>query len=267
MAFLNNLKSKIQNNNITDDVIGEIFEDVQDVPSTKEKQATKENRKVKRKEEEISFPLPTFNKKEVDRQKEEVKSTQSIKSLDIPVLEEIKFDVQADKTYGFLQVLGVDRTLSFDGLLSESDVDNVTFTKTAPVGLEIKEVQAFCDRVMAAIIDYKALITRKQEDLEKIIEALSRSYTENNNLKHQMELGSIYQMTQNNENRLRDEITELKIENSTLKQQITTLLNELKDLKNTKDIKKEATQEKSQERVVVKGEIKSGLPCLDDLEI
>lgn len=160
------------------------------------------------------------------------KTTTSTESKIIP----ITFDKNATKeNEAILNVLNIPRhrEVKVDKFLSPNDIRTYQFTMSIPQGVDIKEVDEFCQIMEFQINALLLALQRKEEDFTKLLQEL-------NKLENKIVGMKIQQDVENLDNETdsmvvaNDTIVNLRLEINELKKKVKTLERKLKDTNSQK---------------------------------
>lgn len=169
-----------------------------------EKPTTKKNTKT-------NIPKPVFS---VEEPAEPVLSERVSNMIDI---------TQNKGKYPALKILNIDFEPTVANLITPTDIDNATFTITAPTGLSADEVEQFCDTVQRDIAVYQSIIAQRQQDFLKLLEHTNDLAEKLADQKEESELANFILDSKSKEDSLKERLADLQIENAELKAEIDKL--------------------------------------------
>lgn len=126
----------------------------------------------------------------------------------------------ANKAEGLLKLIGVELEPQIGNLITPNDVENVEFSVTAPTGLNAEEVEQFCDSVQRDISVYLNIIESRQIDFLKLLEHCGELEKKLVEQREESQLASYIVQGSSDEDKLRDKIANLQIENMELKEKL-----------------------------------------------
>ena len=144
----------------------------------------------------------------------------------VPQMPQIQEEVPSipsnpSKKYPVLEMLGIDFEPDICNLTTPEDMDNVVFDMSAPTGLNPDQVEQFFNKIQSDLAIYRNIIDNRQKDFIILLEqinSLTDKIVEHN---QEQELAS-YIVDDNGQEveRLKNELVNLRLENSELKSQI-----------------------------------------------
>lgn len=126
----------------------------------------------------------------------------------------------ANKAEGLLKLIGVELEPQIGNLITPDDVENVEFSVTAPTGLNAEEVEQFCDSVQRDISVYLNIIESRQIDFLKLLEHCGELEKKLVEQREESQLASYIVQGSSDEDKLRDKIANLQIENMELREKL-----------------------------------------------
>lgn len=144
----------------------------------------------------------------------------------------------ANKAEGLLKLIGVELEPQIGNLITPNDVENVEFSVTAPTGLNAEEVEQFCDSVQRDISVYLNIIESRQIDFLKLLEHCGELEKKLVEQREESQLASYIVQGSSDEDKLRDKIANLQIENMELKEKLANF-EKSDNTVNSNDITKE----------------------------
>lgn len=144
----------------------------------------------------------------------------------------------ANKAEGLLKLIGVELEPQIGNLITPNDVENVEFSVTAPTGLNAEEVEQFCDSVQRDISVYLNIIKSRQIDFLKLLEHCGELEKKLVEQREESQLASYIVQGSSDEDKLRDKIANLQIENMELKEKLANF-EKSDNTVNSNDITKE----------------------------
>lgn len=230
-----NIFSRVQNkleNEIGNETIGDYgFEKNRpqsDVPS-KNKKVKKEKSKKELKQKEKTKKEKI--KKEKPKKEELIKDSMTV--FNIPKIEEDTFQIPKlpetielptkNKKYPVLELLGISKDVDFSHLISVEDIENAEFSLTAPTGLDPREVEVFCNKLEHDIAQYRAIILNRQEDFVKLLDEVLKLENQLIEKQQESELASFIIDQKSTEEKLKEELLELRLENQELRYKVAQL--------------------------------------------
>ena len=126
----------------------------------------------------------------------------------------------ANKAERLLKLIGVELEPQIGNLITPNDVENVEFSVTAPTGLNAEEVEQFCDSVQRDISVYLNIIESRQIDFLKLLEHCGELEKKLVEQREESQLASYIVQGSSDEDKLRDKIANLQIENMELKEKL-----------------------------------------------
>lgn len=213
---------------------GEVLasETLGEVDKKKKKKISKESAK----KEPIKKPKESKKKKATEEVAPKlVKKT--IKEEPLVKPEEQGF-TYANKAEGLLKLIGVELEPQIGNLITPNDVENVEFSVTAPTGLNAEEVEQFCDSVQRDISVYLNIIESRQIDFLKLLEHCGELEKKLVEQREESQLASYIVQGSSDEDKLRDKIANLQIENMELKEKLANF-EKSDNTVNSNDITKE----------------------------
>lgn len=126
----------------------------------------------------------------------------------------------ANKAEGLLKLIGVELEPQIGNLITPNDVENVEFSVTAPTGLNAEEVEQFCDSVQRDISVYLNIIESRQIDFLKLLEHCGELEKKLVEQREESQLASYIVQGSSDEDKLRDKIANLQIENMELREKL-----------------------------------------------
>lgn len=201
-----------------------------------------DKKKKKKISKEATKKEPTKKPKETKKKKatEEVAPKvikKTIKEESLVVPEEQGF-TYANKAEGLLKLIGVELEPQIGNLITPDDVENVEFSVTAPTGLNAEEVEQFCDSVQRDISAYLNIIESRQIDFLKLLEHCGELEKKLVEQREESQLASYIVQGSSDEDKLRDKIANLQIENMELKEKLANF-EKSDNTVNSNDITKE----------------------------
>ena len=192
----------------------------------------------KKKKKKISKEPPKKPTKKVKEQKKK-KATEGVapKPIKKTIKEEQGF-TYANKAEGLLKLIGVELEPQIGNLITPNDVENVEFSVTAPTGLNAEEVEQFCDSVQRDISVYLNIIESRQIDFLKLLEHCGELEKKLVEQREESQLASYIVQGSSDEDKLRDKIANLQIENMELKEKLANF-EKSDNTVNSNDITKE----------------------------
>lgn len=180
-----------------------------------------DKKKKKKISKEATKKEPTKKPKETKKKKatEEVALKPIKKTIkEEPLVEpEEQGFTYANKAEGLLKLIGVELEPQIGNLITPDDVENVEFSVTAPTGLNAEEVEQFCDSVQRDISVYLNIIESRQIDFLKLLEHCGELEKKLVEQREESQLASYIVQGSSDEDKLRDKIANLQIENMELK--------------------------------------------------
>ena len=213
---------------------GEVLasETLGEVDKKKKKKISKESAK----KEPIKKPKES-KKKKVTEEVAPKPIKRTIKEKPLVVPEEQGF-TYANKAEGLLKLIGVELEPQIGNLITPNDVENVEFSVTAPTGLNAEEVEQFCDSVQRDISVYLNIIESRQIDFLKLLEHCGELEKKLVEQREESQLASYIVQGSSDEDKLRDKIANLQIENMELKEKLANF-EKSDNTVNSNDITKE----------------------------
>lgn len=213
---------------------GEVLasETLGEVDKKKKKKISKESAK----KEPIKKPKETKKKKATEEVAPKV-IKKAIKEEPLVEPEEQGF-TYANKAEGLLKLIGVELEPQIGNLITPDDVENVEFSVTAPTGLNAEEVEQFCDSVQRDISVYLNIIESRQIDFLKLLEHCGELEKKLVEQREESQLASYIVQGSSDEDKLRDKIANLQIENMELKEKLANF-EKSDNTVNSNDITKE----------------------------
>lgn len=201
-----------------------------------------DKKKKKKISKEATKKQPTKKPKEAKKKKatEEVAPKvikKTIKEEPLVEPEEQGF-TYANKAEGLLKLIGVELEPQIGNLITPDDVENVEFSVTAPTGLNAEEVEQFCDSVQRDISVYLNIIESRQIDFLKLLEHCGELEKKLVEQREESQLASYIVQGSSDEDKLRDKIANLQIENMELKEKLANF-EKSDNTVNSNDITKE----------------------------
>lgn len=144
----------------------------------------------------------------------------------------------ANKAEGLLKLIGAELEPQIGNLITPDDVENVEFSVTAPTGLNAEEVEQFCDSVQRDISVYLNIIESRQIDFLKLLEHCGELEKKLVEQREESQLASYIVQGSSDEDKLRDKIANLQIENMELKEKLANF-EKSDNTVNSNDITKE----------------------------
>lgn len=183
-----------------------------------------DKKKKKKISKEATKKEPTKKPKETKKKKatEEVAPKvikKAVKEEPLVEPEEQGF-TYANKAEGLLKLIGVELEPQIGNLITPDDVENVEFSVTAPTGLNAEEVEQFCDSVQRDISVYLNIIESRQIDFLKLLEHCGELEKKLVEQREESQLASYIVQGSSDEDKLRDKIANLQIENMELKEKL-----------------------------------------------
>ena len=202
---------------------GEVLasETLGEVDKKKKKKISKEA--TKKPKEPTKKPKETKKKKATDEVAPKV-IKKAIKEEPLVEPEEQGF-TYANKAEGLLKLIGVELEPQIGNLITPDDVENVEFSVTAPTGLNAEEVEQFCDSVQRDISVYLNIIESRQIDFLKLLEHCGELEKKLVEQREESQLASYIVQGSSDEDKLRDKIANLQIENMELKEKLDNTVN------------------------------------------
>lgn len=199
----------------------------------------------KKKKKKISKEPPKKPTKKVKEQKKK-KATEEVapKVIKKTIKEEPLVEPEeqgftyANKAEGLLKLIGVELEPQIGNLITPDDVENVEFSVTAPTGLNAEEVEQFCDSVQRDISVYLNIIESRQIDFLKLLEHCGELEKKLVEQREESQLASYIVQGSSDEDKLRDKIANLQIENMELKEKLANF-EKSDNTVNSNDITKE----------------------------
>lgn len=201
-----------------------------------------DKKKKKKISKEATKKEPTKKPKETKKKKATEEVTPKpikkvIKEEPLVVPEEQGF-TYANKAEGLLKLIGVELEPQIGNLITPNDVENVEFSVTAPTGLNAEEVEQFCDSVQRDISVYLNIIESRQIDFLKLLEHCGELEKKLVEQREESQLASYIVQGSSDEDKLRDKIANLQIENMELKEKLANF-EKSDNTVNSNDITKE----------------------------
>lgn len=201
-----------------------------------------DKKKKKKISKEATKKQPTKKPKETKKKKatEEVAPKvikKTVKEEPLVEPEEQGF-TYANKAEGLLKLIGVELEPQIGNLITPDDVENVEFSVTAPTGLNAEEVEQFCDSVQRDISVYLNIIESRQIDFLKLLEHCGELEKKLVEQREESQLASYIVQGSSDEDKLRDKIANLQIENMELKEKLANF-EKSDNTVNSNDITKE----------------------------
>lgn len=201
-----------------------------------------DKKKKKKISKEATKKEPTKKPKETKKKKatEEVAPKvikKAVKEEPLVVPEEQGF-TYANKAEGLLKLIGVELEPQIGNLITPDDVENVEFSVTAPTGLNAEEVEQFCDSVQRDISVYLNIVESRQIDFLKLLEHCGELEKKLVEQREESQLASYIVQGSSDEDKLRDKIANLQIENMELKEKLANF-EKSDNTVNSNDITKE----------------------------
>lgn len=119
-------------------------------------------------------------------------------------------------------------------IVTSSDIDNVEFELIAPVGLDPNQVAPFLDKVELDIEQIYSLFEKNKENFNKLMKEYNSLENKYIAQRQELELTTIFNTSKSEEDKLKDQIFELKLEIQELKTVNDNLKRELKKVKYTR---------------------------------
>lgn len=119
-----------------------------------------------------------------------------------------------------LEILGISENVSDDSVLEIDDFENVEFTKVAPVGIDIPEVERFVDKTIRELKKLHNIIEKRQDDFEKLYHEALRLESKVIAYQHDSQLANSILGNKEKEDSLKEEIIKLRLENQELKHKL-----------------------------------------------
>lgn len=215
---------------------GEVLasETLGEVDKKKKKRISKEA--TKKPKEPTKKPKETKKKKATEEVAPKL-AKKTIKEEPLVEPEEQGF-TYANKAEGLLKLIGVELEPQIGNLITPDDVENVEFSVTAPTGLNAEEVEQFCDSVQRDISVYLNIIESRQIDFLKLLEHCGELEKKLVEQREESQLASYIVQGSSDEDKLRDKIANLQIENMELKEKLANF-EKSDNTVNSNDITKE----------------------------
>lgn len=221
---MDNLFNKLSSA-ISSEVLGEVDEFGQPLnPNKNQKKKTKPAKKpaIMRTKKEIKVPV-------IDK---------SSTNRDIIAQQSIDITTPQGK-YPVLKFLHIDLAPNLENLITPDDIANVEFSITAPTGLNADEIEQFCDSVQRDISQYINLIEQRQADFMKLLEHCEELSQKLVDQKQESELASFIIERQTAEDKLKEQLVTLRLENAELQRKLDQLTKERKPTNNLPHNKEE----------------------------
>lgn len=155
-----------------------------------------------------------------------------VENSDVPVIKKSK-NVSSNShrhNYQILNVLGIDYSYNVDDLVDLNEFEDVEFTRVAPVGIDIPEVERYVEKSVRAISKLLQTLERRQHDFERLAMEASNLEAKLIAKQHDTELTNSVLATKEKEDRLKERVVELQLENQELKHKLEQRLHPLSDL-------------------------------------
>lgn len=224
MNLVNKFKGSLQKS-IGNETIGDLgfnlnpSEETNEVKSKKIRE--KPNKKTRQPKPEKP---PKINKPDIEVETEDF-SIDEVVQFEVPEFTDEIQDFQYTKNFPILEILGIEKDINIDGYITELDIENTEFTLTAPTGINPKEVEVFCNKLQRDVSIYRNLILSRQEDFMKLLEEALKLESKLVKRQNENELANFVITQKNNEEKLKELVVELRIENQELKNRLARLEN------------------------------------------
>lgn len=238
MKIVNKLKDSLQDS-LGNELIGideediEIEEDIEVVKKDK-----KNKRKAKQKPMESVFDLG-IEKNDIYSTEESELNTNKEKGLDSAVLD----------------ILKISNTINLEGLITPDDIEQVEFSLSMPSGIDPGEVETFLNRVQKDLSKIYTRIRDREEDFDKLVRETDRLQTRIVEINQSRSMLDTLNKNKDTIDSLKNQIIDLRIENTTLKSTIDkyeAMKQELEKMKLQEEIRKEEENKKTQKIKEVK---------------
>lgn len=236
MGFLNKVKDSVSflGNESLGDINPKLLKE-KEVEAVKPKKEKKTKEAKPPKEKKIKEVKPPKEKKikEVKPPKEKkIKKTfeQPVEEKPVPKvnfksmenfeeLENITTNI-SHKSYPILEMLGIPATYNASGVSHISEFEEAEFTRVAPVGIEISEVERFVDKTIEEIKRLHGIILERQSSFDKLLNEANAIQGKLIAKQHDDQLTSSILETKQKEDELKEKIVELQFENQELKHRL-----------------------------------------------
>lgn len=237
MGFLNKMKDSVSflGNESLGDINPKLLKEkeVEAVKPPKEKKIKEAKPKKEKKIKEEAKPAKEKKIKEVKPPKEkkikktseqlvEEKPIQKVNFKSIESFEELENITTnfSHKSYPILEMLGIPATYNASGVSHISEFEDAEFTRVAPVGIEISEVERFVDKTIEEIKKLHSIILERQSSFDKLLNEANAIQAKLIAKQHDDQLTSSILETKQKEDELKEKIVELQFENQELKHRL-----------------------------------------------
>lgn len=124
------------------------------------------------------------------------------------------------KVHPVLDLLGIDPEPNLVGLMDSKELEDIEFNITAPTGLDANQVEKVFDKVLNTLIKYENIVKKRQEDFVALVNEIKNLEQKIIEKQTENQLASFITEKTNNEEKLKEELLELKIENNELKEKL-----------------------------------------------
>ena len=230
MKLKNKLKNKLQNGAIGNEVIGDLGFNREEVIQEEAPKKVKKNKKMK-------------SNLEIPKTEDEV--------LEIPK--------STKKNYAVLDFLGISQEVDLRGLITPQEINDMEFHLIAPTGIDPDEVNDFCERLQRELFNYIDIIKQREIDFKKVLERLDDTEKKLIEKQQESELANFIIDSKSNEEKLKEELLELRLENNELKSKL-----KLVEQQKTQQTKQMPTLQQEEITEFPKDDFDEMLDSLDD---
>lgn len=209
-----------------DETIGEIDEAYLDQIAKEENLKRRTEPKKETKEKPVK-EKPVKVKKEVkEKPKKKAPKTKKNPLKKVTSVASKREEGKAADDYNVLSALKIDYKTDIKNLITAKDVSKIKFTVSAPTGLDSGQVRRFCSNVEKNLYRYQKIIEKRDKDVITLAAEVSRLEQLLQEERYDSELTSLADGDSGNEDRLKEEIVDLKLKNRELQKQISQVKSE-----------------------------------------
>ena len=227
MSILDKVKGSISN--LGNETIGEVDEVKLKPKKTQEiKEKPKKEPKPKKEKKESKINLNQLFKKTKKEENpvyiQEEKIVEEITSPEVVSFDSVSVTNTSTKlnlkNNPMLETLNISANVDWHGTNSLEEFENVEFSRVAPVGIDIPEVERFADKCISEIKTLRRIIEKRQNDFIKLLQEAENLQNKIIEKAYEEELTQSVLDRHEKEQELKEKIMALQLENNQLKHKI-----------------------------------------------
>lgn len=240
MKIVNKIKSTLQDS-LGNELIG--IDDDDDLDMQKE-QEEKEIKQKKKKVEKKQKPMESVF--DLGIEKNDIYSTGEL---------EPNNTVENNSDSAVLDILKISNTINLEGLITPDDIEQAEFSLSMPSGIDPNEVETFLNKIQKDLSKIYTRIREREADFNKLLRETDRLQTRIVEINQSRSMLDTLNKNKDTIDSLKNQIVDLRIENTTLKSTIdkyAAMEKELEKMKLQEELRKEKENAKAEKAKTLK---------------